>query len=454
MASATAMSKEKEEVKKEKVKWVRPNTKAEVEKLMMKNLEGFARKGARVVNHGFIPTSHFNLDFAISFGRLPINVDLSMLEGFNPKEPGGIPRGKITEVYGEEGGGKSSLCLRTSGNAQNMGLTVMWIDKENSFSEKLAKLNGCNLDTMWMIDGAGIDAEKTFELMISAMRSGVGLIVLDSVASLIPRWKYEKGLEGDTVALLARAMSKYMPTIGEVAAETGCAVVFINQIREKPGVMFGDPTTTPGGRALKFHSSLRLQVSKRFGKDAEVHKENEDGDLILVAKEAHIYIRKNRFSKDIPTGIPCPIYFEYFFPNAEQVAFDIGRLLQVVKVRNKIFYWKIDDDTKVEGKVEGRKAFIDEIVASKRLSALMVEIKKEAQEQGVVLPPEITTFKIVGDKEVKKKDAVQSEHSAAIDAYLEEDSKKPDEEPVSDETPPARTGKKKSVSVSRENTLD
>jgi protein RecA len=419
------MSKEE---KKPKLAWVKPTKSSDIEKLMMRNLEGFARKGARVVSHGFWPTGHFNLDFAISYGRLPVNVDLSSLENFNPREPGGIPKGKITEVYGEEGGGKTSLCLRTAANAQKMGGTVMWVDKENSFSEKLAKLNGIDLDAMYMMDKAGIDAEKTFDLMIDAMRSGIGLIVVDSVASLIPRYRYENDLDKDTVALLARAMSKYMPTIGEVAAESGCAVAFINQIRDMPGVMFGDTTTTPGGKALKFFSSLRLQVSKRYGKDAEVWKENEDGDQILVAREAHVYVRKNRFAKNLNNGIPCPIYFEPYSPNTATIAFDIGRQLQVVKVREGVFSWKTEDDKKVSA--EGRKAFIDEIEGQKMLDGLIADIKKEAQSVGMVLPPELMTFKLLDGKQAKKKNIEHTEKTAAIQAFFDAEAQEPEEPPM------------------------
>ena len=413
----------KEETKKApKTAWVKPSSKAEVEKLILKNLEGFCVKGARVEHKGYYPTGHFNLDFAISQGTLPINVDISTIKGFNPVEPGGAPRGRLIEVYGEPGGGKSSLCLRITGNAQKQGKTCVWIDREQSFVESLAVINGVDLDSLFMMANPAVSAEECFDHIYQLLENGVDLIVVDSVSGLIPKSVLE-GTDStkDTVALLARVMGKCVPKLAAKCALTNGTVIFINQIRQKPGVMFGDPTTTPGGDTLKFYASLRLQITKRYGADAETYREDENGQQQLIAQDSYAYVRKNRFAKNLKNGIPIPIYFEPFFPNAEEVAFDLGRQLQVVKKRNEFFYWKTGPTSKIEG--DGRKAFIEKLMEQQQLPTLIAELKAEAKEQGVVLPPELMNFEVLGAGKTKKKAAVQSKESQIIEEYLETEAK-------------------------------
>lgn len=437
--------------------WVKPS-KSEVDKLIAKNLEGFARKGASEKHKGFWPTGHFNLDFAITQGTLPIKCDLATVQDFDPKCPGGIPRGRISEVFGEPGGGKSSLCLRVVGNAQKMGASCMWVDKEQSFVNSLARINGVDLKNVYMIDDPELCAEHVFDKLYIAVDSGMDLIVVDSVPALIPNAVMEnEDSTKDTVALLARVMSKCIPKLTSLCGKTGASVVFINQIRQKPGVMFGPSETTPGGETLKFNASVRIQINKRYAKDAEVWREDENGVLQLVAQESLAFIRKTRFSKGLREGVAMPVYFEPYFPNPEQVAFDLGRQTQVIKVRNEVFSWKAGADKKIEG--QGRKAFIDTLLAENLLGSMIADIKEEATEQGIVLPPELLTFKVVSEKEVIRKGKEQSAESVAIEAFLEEDAKKPQEadEPAkakSDETASARAGKKKAGKPSGTNPLD
>jgi RecA/RadA recombinase len=438
--------------------WVKP-AKDKVEALLLKNLEGYARKGA-TKNLGFYPTGHFNLDFAITQGTLPIKCDLSTLEDFNPAEPGGTPKGRVIEIFGEPGGGKSSTCLRIVGGAQKRGDICLWVDKENSFVDSLAKINGVDIDALYKLDEASLSAEEVFDKLYAAMQSGVDLIVVDSVPALVPQAILtQEDSSKDTVALLARVMSKCIPKLTSIAAKTGCTVIFVNQVRIKPGVMYGPAETTPGGETLKFFASLRLQINKRYAKDAEVWREDENGILQLVAQESLAFIRKTRYSKGLREGIPINIYFEPYFPNPEQVAFDLGRQTQTIRVLNGVFSWKAGGGKKVSG--EGRKAFIDAVLAGGHLPDLIADLKVEAADKGIVLPPEITNFKIVSKSDLIVKEAVETDEARATREALEADALRPQENPsltgVSgghDEAPVLKRGKKVARRPSAENSLD
>jgi len=184
--------------------------------IVLDNLKGFVRKGARAKNKGFVPTGHFDLDFAIKYGMLPANVDLNALHGYDPSEPLGLPLGRLVELFGAEAGGKSSLAYRVCGFAQKMGLTAAWIDTEHSFEESLAELNGCNVDELLyseLYDEDNPDttffAEDIMDGLVALCKSGVRVIVLDSVANLIPREVEEKNAEQQNIAKLARILSAH-----------------------------------------------------------------------------------------------------------------------------------------------------------------------------------------------------------------------------------------------------
>ncbi len=242
------------------------------------NLDGFMRQSARAKVKTNIPTGHFDLDFGLHFGFLPSNVDLSELKDYDPKIPLGLPCGRLVELYGGEGSGKSSLAYRVCGMAQKMGYGAAWIDLEHSFEEDLATLNGCNVDELYFSEAFDEeDPDKIFyaedimdkivAICRNAAKNNIKVVVLDSVANLIPHAVGVSSANDDTVALLARVLSKTLPKVAQHAAIHDVLVIFINQIREKPGVMFGNPETTPGGRALKFNASVRLRMTKRNSKE-------------------------------------------------------------------------------------------------------------------------------------------------------------------------------------------
>ncbi len=249
--------------------------------IAFENLKGFCQIGARVSSPGNIPTGHFELDFAIQYGLNAAKADLSKVEKngkrYDPSTTLGIPLGKLCEIYGEEGSGKSSLAYRIIGYAQKMGYLTAWIDAEHSYQENLAKLNGCDTDNILyanMInhDDADIQfhAEDIMDKMIIMMKNKVKVIVLDSVAAMVPKTQFEAKSEQQFMGLLPRFLSANLPKIVAHAEKNGTLLVFVNQLREKIGLNYGDPKTSPGGHCLHHNASLRLRMQKRQSKDAEI----------------------------------------------------------------------------------------------------------------------------------------------------------------------------------------
>jgi recombination protein RecA len=187
---------------------------------------------------------------AIPTGALSLDVALGV---------GGIPRGRIIELYGSESSGKTSLSLSIAANAQKIGLNVAFIDAEHALSIEHAKAYGVDISSLAFYQpDHGQDA---LEMACQMADSGVfGLIVVDSVAALIPKEELEGTMEDFQVGAQARMMAKGMRKLTGSAQRSNCAIVMINQIREKIGVTHGNPETTPGGRALKFAASVRMQV--------------------------------------------------------------------------------------------------------------------------------------------------------------------------------------------------
>lgn len=188
-----------------------------------------------------ISTSSFELDAALGIG--------------------GIPRGRVTEIYGPEASGKTTLALHIAANAQKNGGIAAFIDAEHALDPIYARNLGVNIEELLLSQPDS--GEQALEITEILLKSGaLDIIVIDSVAALVPRAELD-GEMGDThVGLQARLMSKAMRKLTGVVSKTKTSVVFINQLREKIGVMFGNPEVTPGGRALKFYSSVRLDIRR------------------------------------------------------------------------------------------------------------------------------------------------------------------------------------------------
>ncbi|MEM8757128.1 MAG: recombinase RecA [Planctomycetota bacterium] len=198
----------------------------------------------------------------------------------------GIPRGRIVEIFGPESSGKTTLSLTVAAHAQKNGGVAAFVDAEHALDPSWAKKIGVNIDELLVSQpDTGEQALEIVELLVRS--NAVDLIVVDSVAALIPRAEIE-GEMGDTVVgLQARLMSQAMRKLTGVIARSSCTVIFINQIREKIGVMFGSPETTPGGRALKFYSSVRIDV-RRIGaiKEADQNVGNRTRARVVKNKVA------------------------------------------------------------------------------------------------------------------------------------------------------------------------
>src|SRR6059036_3929702 len=174
---------------------------------------------------------------------------------------GGIPRGRVVEVFGPEGSGKTTVCLHIIAEAQRQGGIAAFIDAEHALDPTYARELGVNIDELLVAQPDS--GEQALEIADMLVRSGaMHLVVIDSVAALVPRAEIE-GEMGDThVGLQARLMSQAMRKLSGSLSKFDTTAIFINQLREKIGVMFGSPETTPGGRALKFYSSIRLDVRR------------------------------------------------------------------------------------------------------------------------------------------------------------------------------------------------
>jgi recombination protein RecA len=197
---------------------------------------------------------------------------------------GGIPRGRITEIYGPESSGKTTLCLHVVANAQRAGGTAAFIDAEHALDTEYASKLGVDVEKLLVSQPD--TGEQALEICEILVRSGaVDVIVIDSVAALVPKAEIEGEMGDSHMGLQARLMSQALRKLTGAIARSKTSVIFINQLREKIGVMFGNPETTTGGKALKFYASLRLDI-RRIGPV----KEKED----IIGSHVRVKVVKNK----------------------------------------------------------------------------------------------------------------------------------------------------------------
>ena len=188
----------------------------------------------------------------ISTGSLSLDAALGV---------GGVPRGRVIEIYGPESSGKTTLALHVVAEAQRKGGIAGFIDAEHALDPVYAKNIGVDIDNLYISQPD--NGEQALEIADTMVRSGaVDVIVVDSVAALVPKKEIEGEMGDSVVGLQARLMSQALRKLTSVISKSNCVVIFINQLREKIGVMFGNPETTTGGRALKFYSSVRMDVRR------------------------------------------------------------------------------------------------------------------------------------------------------------------------------------------------
>ncbi|MBQ9510400.1 MAG: recombinase RecA [Clostridia bacterium] len=193
------------------------------------------------MNVAAVPTGSLTLDLALGIG--------------------GVPRGRIIEIFGPESSGKTTVALHVAAEVQKMGGEAAFIDAEHALDPVYAKAIGVDIDSLLVSQPDS--GEQALEITEALVRSGaIDVIVIDSVAALVPQQEIDGVMGSSHVGLQARLMSQALRKLSGAIAKTNCVVIFINQLREKVGVMYGNPETTPGGRALKFYASVRIDVRK------------------------------------------------------------------------------------------------------------------------------------------------------------------------------------------------
>ena len=248
---------------------------------------------------------------AISTGSLGLDIALGI---------GGIPRGRITEIYGPESSGKTTLAMHCIAEAQKAGGIAAIVDAEHAFDKAYAEKLG--IDTENLLISQPDNGEQALEITEHLIRSGaIDIIVIDSVAALVPKSELEGEMGDSKMGLQARLMSQALRKLTGTINKTGCACVFIKQLREKIGVMFGNPETTTGGNALKFYASVRLDI-RRIGQI----KESSDN---ITGNRTRVKVVKNKVAPPFKV-VEFDIMYGQGISKVGEII-DLGAELEVIK---------------------------------------------------------------------------------------------------------------------------
>ncbi len=258
---------------------------------------------------------------------------------------GGYPRGRIIEIFGPESSGKTTFALHAIASVQKEGGYAAFIDAENALDPIYAKSLGVDIDNLLLSQPNS--GEQALEIAEALIKSGsVDLIVVDSVAALVPEAELNGDMGDSHVGLHARLMSQAMRMLSGIIAKTNCVAIFINQIREKVGVMFGNPETTTGGRALKFYSSIRLDIRKS--------EQIKDGTNIIGNKTV-VKVVKNKVAPPFRTAEVDIIYGQGISHLSEVV--DLGVTYDIIK---KSGSWFSYNDAKIGQGKEAAKKYLND----------------------------------------------------------------------------------------------
>ena len=270
------------------------------------NIEKAFGKGA-VIKMGDIAVQDIPV---VTTGILSIDVCLGV---------GGVPKGRIVEVYGPESSGKTTLALHIVAECQKLGGTAGYVDAEHALDPVYARKLGVKVDDLYISQPD--DGEQALEIAEAMVRSAaIDIVVVDSVAALVPRSEIEGEMGQSSVGVQARLMSQALRKLTGITHKTNCIVIFINQLRDKIGVTYGSPETTTGGRALKFYSSVRIDIRR-----AEAIKVGEQ----TVGNRTKVKITKNKVAPPFRNCEVDIMYGEGISKNADLL--DIGAQLDLVK---------------------------------------------------------------------------------------------------------------------------
>ena len=296
---------------------------------------------------------------------------------------GGVPKGRVVEVYGPESGGKTTVALHMVAEVQKRGGIAGFIDAEHALDPVYAKKIGVDIDNLYISQPD--TGEQALEITETMVRSGaVDIVIVDSVAALVPKAEIEGEMGDSHVGLQARLMSQALRKLTAIIGKTNCTVIFINQLREKVGVMFGNPETTTGGRALKYYSSIRLEVRR----GEQIKKDGE-----AIGNRTKIKVVKNKVAPPFRTAEVDIIYGEGISREG-----DILDLAVAENIVNKSGAWYAYNGDKIGQGRENAKLFL------KEHPDLMEEVEqkvreKYAQKEGV---DQVDNEEKASDKTVKE----------------------------------------------------
>ena len=272
----------------------------------------------------------------ISTGSLALDIALGV---------GGVPRGRITEIHGAESSGKTTIAYHIVAEAQRAGGIAAFIDAEHSVDPEYARNLGVDIDKLLISQPS--TGEEALEIMDALVRSGaVDVVVLDSVAALVPKAEIEGEMGDSHMGLQARLMSQAMRKLNGSISKTNTAAIFINQIREKIGVMFGNPETTPGGRALKFYASVMLDVRR-----IETLKQGND----MVGNRVKVKVVKNKVAPPFRQA-EFDIMFGKGISRSGSIL-DIGVEMELISKRGAFFSYS---ETRIGQGRENAKTYLEE----------------------------------------------------------------------------------------------
>lgn len=281
----------------------------------------------QVVDIDAIPTGSLSLDIALGIG--------------------GFPRGRIVEIYGPESSGKTTLAIHAIAQAQKLGGIAAFIDAEHAFDKTYAEALGVDTDNLLISQPD--NGEQALEITENLIRSGaIDIIVIDSVAALTPRAEIEGEMGDSKMGLQARLMSQALRKLTATIGRTGCCCIFINQLREKIGVMFGNPETTTGGNALKFYASQRLDIRKSGSSI-------KDKDGNIVGNPIKVKVVKNKLAPPFRQAL-----FEITFGVGISKTGEIVDLGVEKDIIQKSGSWYSYDGTKIAQGKEGAKQFLED----------------------------------------------------------------------------------------------